>query len=344
MLHQHDHFALPKPPGSAIGDICASDLAEKVQDLVGWQEAVFHTQGFKFFHDDVTTHRVSRTVHRHGETDVLQDAFHCSPPNAMLQELMNKAFQVPWVYDRVLHIMTFFIFSLPIAYQTFHPMEQAVVVSSISALSGSLHHTDICQKTHQSVGIVLSIQRQALLHLSARDAVLLPPQLVIELLRAAVLPGHVQSKAYLLLHLHWDGGLHERCHQLRDIHLTERVIQMLHQIQIHLIHLLLIQALDADLQGTLGTRLLGMFQRLKLGQVGPVHALGQSFRIDQCFVNVRWGLHVHILHANVDLHQFLLQIGPIFVNVLTAFLTLFVFQAHAEVQIMHLCGILLRQT
>jgi hypothetical protein len=30
--------------------------------------------------------------------------------------------------------MTFFIFSLPIAYQTFHPMEQAVVVSSLKWL------------------------------------------------------------------------------------------------------------------------------------------------------------------------------------------------------------------
>ena len=33
------------------------------------------SRSVKFFHDDVTTHRVSRTVHRHGETDVLQDAF-----------------------------------------------------------------------------------------------------------------------------------------------------------------------------------------------------------------------------------------------------------------------------
>mmetsp|Transcript_61623 Transcript_61623/g.97711 ORF Transcript_61623/g.97711 Transcript_61623/m.97711 type:complete len:345 (+) Transcript_61623:627-1661(+) len=344
MLHQHDHFTLPQTPRSAISDVCARDLAEEVQDLVGWQEAVFHTHGFEFLHDDVPAHGVARAVHGHGETDVLQDAFHRSPPYAMLQKLMNKAFQVSWVYDWVLHIVTFFIFSLPIADQTFHPVEQAVVVSSISALSGALHHTNVCQKTHQSVGIVLSIQSEALLHLSSRDAVLLPPQLVIELLCAAILPGHVQSEAHLFLHLHRDGGLHERRHQLRDVHLTECVIQMLHQVQIHLIHLLLIQALDTNLQGGLGARLLGMFQGLKLGQVGPVHALGQSFRIAQSFVDVRWGLHVHILHANVDLHEFLLEIGPIFVNVLTTFFTLFVFQAHAEVQVMHLGGILLRQT
>ena len=67
---------------SLVASLQQSDMSGGVISQHGW-EVINHpgpqwnptAPRVEFFHDDLTTYRVARTIHGHRETDVLQDAF-----------------------------------------------------------------------------------------------------------------------------------------------------------------------------------------------------------------------------------------------------------------------------
>mmetsp|Transcript_82585 Transcript_82585/g.198185 ORF Transcript_82585/g.198185 Transcript_82585/m.198185 type:complete len:402 (+) Transcript_82585:844-2049(+) len=323
VLEKHHHLSFPKPSRRTICHPGTGDLAQEIQHLVPWQEPILAGCQLVLPEDQFSAELVLALAD--GEADAFQNALHGTPPNLMVHEVPHELLQVARVHNQVLGLMALLVLALPHVDVPLHSPVQRQVMGGLPSGRGLLNDSDLHQKAHEPLWLVHPVQRKLLANLLPGHAVLLPPEQVEELLGGAVLAGLIQRKAHLLRHLRRDGGLHERGHHLRDVHLAQGLVQVLNHVEVQILNLLLVQILNANLQGGLGVLLAAPLQRLVLRQVGPVHALGQALGVPKRLAHIRRHLHVHLLHSHVDLHKLLLQIGAVVVDILATFLPLLVF-------------------
>mmetsp|Transcript_82584 Transcript_82584/g.198172 ORF Transcript_82584/g.198172 Transcript_82584/m.198172 type:complete len:229 (+) Transcript_82584:1868-2554(+) len=226
-----------------------------------------------------------------------------------MNQLTDKVFHICGVKDQILGLEAIIIFPSPAVDTPLDTIVEGDVVHGLLPSCALVNKANIFQESHQSLRLVRLPQRQSLSHLGSLDAILLASDRVEEPLRRALRALLVQHKANLLLNLCRNRCLDEGRYLLLNVHLAQRLIEMLHHSHVHFVYLLLVEVLDADLQRRSGILALAdALQGLELCTVGSGHADCQPLWVAKSFVHIWSHVHVALLHAHVDLHQFLLQI------------------------------------
>mmetsp|Transcript_38355 Transcript_38355/g.90161 ORF Transcript_38355/g.90161 Transcript_38355/m.90161 type:complete len:229 (+) Transcript_38355:1014-1700(+) len=226
-----------------------------------------------------------------------------------MNQLTDKVFHICGVKDQILGLKAIIILPSPAVDTALDTIVEGDVVHGLLPSCALVDKANIFQESHQSLRLVCFPQRQSLSHLSSLDAVLLSPDSVEEPLCSALRALLVQNKANLLLNLCRNRCLDEGRYLFLNVHLAQRLIEMLHHPHIHFVYLLLVEVLDANLERrSCVLALADALQGLELCTVGSGHADCQPLWVAKSIVHIWSHVHVPLLHAHVDLHQLLLQI------------------------------------